>query len=95
MIAPPNYKVEIITFEKSKGIAKLEDAMKVIERVIKEKQGTFKIVSPPSVIGAKDEKDIEDLVQKINDDNEEGSDEEDNEEHMGNIDLGDDEEVKQ
>ena len=59
--------------------------MKVIERVIKEKQGAFKLVNKPQVIGAKDEKDIEDLMQNINEQNEDNSEDEDNEEGMGDL----------
>jgi hypothetical protein len=44
-----------------------------VERVIKEKQGTYKLVNKPMVIGAKDDKDIEDIMAKINDDKEEAS----------------------
>lgn len=47
MIAPPHYKSEVITLDKAKGIAKLEEALKIIEKVIKEKGGTFKLVNKP------------------------------------------------
>jgi translation initiation factor 2 alpha subunit (eIF-2alpha) len=73
MIAPPHYKCETITLEKAKGLEKLEEALKIVEKVIREKEGTFKLVSKPQVIGAKDEKDIDDLIANINDDREEGS----------------------
>ena len=82
--------------DKVKGIQKLEDALKIVEKVIKQKQGTFKLVNKPTIIGAKDDKDIEDIMSKINDDNDGSSAEEDNEEGM-DIDLedDDDEETKQ
>ncbi len=97
MIAPPHYRCETSTLDKNKGIAKLEEALKIVEKVIKEKQGNYKLVNKPTVIGAKEDKDIEDIMAKINDDKEEGSSgEEDNEEGM-DIDLEDDdqEETKQ
>ena len=65
MIAPPHYKCETLTLEKAKGIAKLEEALRIVERVIKEKKGTFKLVNKPQIIGAKDEKEIEDIMAKI------------------------------
>jgi len=47
MIAPPHYKCETVTLDKIKGFAKLDEALKIIEKVIKEKKGTFKLVSKP------------------------------------------------
>ena len=67
MIAPPHYKCECVTLDKAKGISKLEEALVIVEKTIKEKQGTFKLVNKPQVIGAKDDKDIEDIMAKIND----------------------------
>ena len=93
MIAPPHYKCETVTLEKVKGFEKLEHALQVVEKVIKEKEGTFKLISKPQVIGAKDERDIDDLIANINEDREEEatSGQEDNEEGMGDIDLGEEE----
>mmetsp|Transcript_22098 Transcript_22098/g.16506 ORF Transcript_22098/g.16506 Transcript_22098/m.16506 type:complete len:98 (-) Transcript_22098:311-604(-) len=42
IISPPLYKCELVTLEKAKGVAKVEEAMKIIEESIKEKGGTFK-----------------------------------------------------
>lgn len=90
MIAPPHYKCETTTLEKAKGIAKLEAALTLIEKVIKEKKGTFKLVNKPQIIG----KDSGDEPGKINNnEDEESSEEEDNEEGI-DIDLEDDEEEK-
>lgn len=92
MIAPPHYKCECITLDKVKGHSKLEEALSIIEKVIKEKKGTYKLVNKPQIIGAKDDKDIEDIMAKLNE--EKGSDEsgsEDNEEGI-EIDLEEDEE---
>lgn len=80
-----------MTLDKNRGIQKLEESLKIVEKVIKEKQGTFKLVSKPQIIGAKDDKDIEDIMAKINDDKEEGSAGEDNEEGMGDISLDEEE----
>ena len=90
LIAPPHYKCECYTLDKVNGIAKLETALQIIEKEIKEKQGTFKIINEPQVIGAKDDKDIIEIMDKIND--EKSSGEEDNDEGMGDLDIDDDEE---
>lgn len=47
MIAPPHYKCECVTLDKVNGIAKLEQALVIIEKAIKEKQGTFKALNKP------------------------------------------------
>jgi len=47
MIAPPVYKCECMTLEKVKGIQKLEEALEIIEKTIKERKGTFKVVNKP------------------------------------------------
>lgn len=47
MIAPPHYKCETFTLDKQKGFTKLEEALAIVERVIKEKNGVFKLVNKP------------------------------------------------
>lgn len=79
LIAPPLYNAELLTRDKPKSIQKLEDALKVIEKVIKEEEGTFKLITPPKVIGANEEKDMEDIMG-IMKDNKSQSGPEDNEE---------------
>ena len=82
MIAPPNYKVEVVTHNRAEGEAKLREALSIIKQVMKANKGQFKQKSEPMLIGqSKDEPDIADLVKKAQgDDSEEG--EEDNEEGM-------------
>ena len=96
MIAPPHYKCECVTLDKVLGVERLEKALEVIEKVIKERQGTFKLINKPQIIGAKDDKDIEDIMAKINE--EKGSDDdensEDNEEGI-DIDLGEDDDQEE
>eukprot|EP00347_Sterkiella_histriomuscorum_P019680 403340697 len=89
LIAPPHYKCECITLDKVGGIAKLELALEIIEREIKAKNGTFKLVNKPQVIGAKDDKDIIEIMDKINEDEEGSEGEEDNDEGMGDLDIED------
>ena len=47
LIAPPHYRVETVTLRKVEGLAVLEQALKEVETVIKEKGGTFKVVNKP------------------------------------------------
>lgn len=95
MIAPPHYRIETVTLKKNEGLALLDQALKEVETVIKEKGGTFKLVNKPQIIGdsAKD-KDLEDIMKMPGEqDSGEGdsSAEEDNDEGMGDLDLGEDE----
>lgn len=99
MIAPPHYKCETHTLDKAKAIAKMEQALEIIEKVINEKSGIFKLKNKPVIIGQREDKDIDDLMTKYHDDKEEAvsSDEEDNEEGI-DIDLegeGEEEEKKE
>lgn len=65
MIAPPNYKCEVITHNKTEGENKLKEALTIIKNVMKQKGGHFKQKSEPTVIGAnKDEADTENLLEK-------------------------------
>jgi translation initiation factor 2 alpha subunit (eIF-2alpha) len=42
MIAPPNYKCEVITHNKVEGENKLKEALSIIKSVMKKKGGHFK-----------------------------------------------------
>lgn len=91
MIAPPNYKCEVVTHKKVEGEAKLLQALKIIKAVMKSKQGHFKQKSQLTVIGAnKDELDTTDLLENMKnrqtDDNDDEDDDEDNDEGM-DVDL--------
>ena len=97
MIAPPNYKCEVITHKKAEGEAKLLEALKIISEVMKQKQGHFKQKSHPTIIGAnKDEPDTADLLDAMKnrqdqDGDEDDSDpEEEEDEGMGDIDIEND-----
>ena len=82
MIAPPNYKVEVVTHSRAEGEAKLKEALQIIKTVMKANKGQFKQKSEPMLIGSsKDEPDAAELMKKAQgDDSDEG--EEDNEEGM-------------
>lgn len=91
MIAPPNYKVEVMTHQRAEGEEKLKAALAIIKDVMKKKGGHFKQKSEPTVIGyRKDEPDVADLIYNLQarGEGEEDSqeDDEDNEEGM-DVDL--------
>ena len=44
MIAPPEYKVEVITLDKNGGIERLEKALDIVQEEIKSRGGNFKLV---------------------------------------------------
>lgn len=52
MIAPPNYKVEVITHSRAEGEAKLRQALQIIKDVMKANKGSFRQKSEPMLIGA-------------------------------------------
>lgn len=90
MIAPPNYKVEVVTHNKAEGEQKLQQALKIISEVMKSHGGKFRVMTEPTVIGAnKDEPDVADLIDNMNKRGDESGDsnEEDNQEGMGDVDL--------
>jgi translation initiation factor 2 alpha subunit (eIF-2alpha) len=45
LIAPPEYKVEVVTLEKAEGTKKIEEAIAIIEDEIKKRNGTFKLLT--------------------------------------------------
>ena len=51
MIAPPEYKAELITLKKNDGIEILQKVLKIVEQEIKSIGGIFKLVTPPTRIG--------------------------------------------
>jgi translation initiation factor 2 subunit 1 len=55
LIAPPEYKVEVVTLDKNGAIETLEKALKLIQTGIKERGGTFKLVKGPTRIGVRDD----------------------------------------
>ena len=97
MIAPPNYKCEVVTHRKAEGEGKLKQALEIIKKVMKELGGSFKQKSHPTIIGAnKDEPDTADLLENMknrqqeDDDDQDSEQEEDNDEGMGDVDIEND-----
>ena len=67
MIAPPEYKAELITLNKKAGVERLQIVLKLVEQEIKSRGGIFKIVSQPSAIGSnQDDIDKEQIIGDAN-----------------------------
>lgn len=67
----------------------MEEALKEVERIIKVKGGSFKLVAKPQVIGDSSKgNDTDDIVANDRESGEDSSVDEDNDEGMGDIDLG-------
>ena len=63
LIAPPQYKAEVITLDKNGGTAKLEKAAEIVQKAITSRGGIFKLVQGPTKIGSKNEDiDNEDII---------------------------------
>lgn len=98
MIAPPHYKCEVVTHNRTEGEAKLKEALAVIKRVMKAKGGAFKQESGPQVIGTNsNDTDVAELMEQAAREraNDESGDEveESEEEGMGDVDFSKDEVV--
>ena len=65
MIAAPLYEISTTT-KKNEAIELLLKSLKSVETEIKTHKGTFKMENEPMIVGAKDEKDIEDIIAKFN-----------------------------
>ena len=92
LIAPPEYKVEVVSLDKATATEKIEKALEIIQREIKARGGLYKLIQGPTPVGTKkDAIDTEDILHQMALKEEElSSGEEDNEDGM-DIDLeGDD-----
>jgi len=89
MIAPPEYKAEVVTRDKNGGTERLEKALEVVQAEIKSRGGLFKLVAPPTRIGQKgDDIDNEDIIAQLAKNEEEMSSGEESNEEGIDVDLG-------
>jgi translation initiation factor 2 alpha subunit (eIF-2alpha) len=51
MIAPPQYKCEVVTLDKNGGAEHIEKAVAIIQKEIKKRGGMFKLLEGPTKIG--------------------------------------------
>ena len=90
MIAPPQYKCEVVTMDKKGGCEIIERAVDIVQAEIKKRGGIFKLICGPTRIGSKgDGVERDDIIASIAQNEEDSSGEESNEEGM-NIDLDND-----
>jgi len=95
MIAPPEYKAEVVSLDKPGATERLEKALEIIQREIKARGGQFKLVQGVTRIGTRvDDVDNDNIIANMNrneeDQSSQDSSEEDQEEGI-DVDLdGDD-----
>lgn len=85
LIKSPLYECATYTSKIQQGVDHINKLLKLIEDNIVESKGKFKIIHAATAIGAKEEEDIENMIKKMNqkqEDNESKNGEEDNEEGM-------------
>lgn len=51
MIVSPEYKAEVVTLDKDGGVARLNQAVEIVEREIKARGGNFILVQEPVQVG--------------------------------------------
>jgi translation initiation factor 2 subunit 1 len=51
MIAPPKYQGELVTHKRQEGVQKLEEAMDIIQKLMKASKQKFSLKMAPRVIG--------------------------------------------
>ena len=85
LISPPEYMVEVVSQDKKGATDKIEQALEIIQREIKNRGGNFKLVQGPTSIGTKkDNINSEDIIKQMALKEEEmSSGSEDNDEGMG------------
>ncbi|GAX26935.1 translation initiation factor 2 subunit 1 [Fistulifera solaris] len=71
LIAPPIYVLSTTTLEKDVGIALLNDAIAAIKEVITSKGGKLDVKMAPKVVGDKEENELEEMINRLNMENQE------------------------
>lgn len=97
MIAPPEYKAEVVSLDKAGATERLEKALEIIQTEIKAHGGQFKLVQGITRIGTRvDDVDNENIIANMNK-NEENSSSNDNsadEEEGIDVDLDGDDDIQ-
>lgn len=85
LISPPEYMVEVVSQDKKGATDKIEQALEIIQREIKNRGGNYKLIQGPTSIGTKkDTINSEDIIKQMALKEEEmSSGSEDNDEGMG------------
>ena len=94
MIAPPEYKAEVVSLDKAGATERLEKALEIVQTEIKARGGQFKLVQGITRIGTRvDDVDNDNIIANMqrNEDEEGSEDDSDDEEEGIDVDLdGDD-----
>ena len=56
IVASPTYECSLVTIKKKEGLKLIEDALKAVEKTIKEKGGTYSVTTSPHVVDDEQEK---------------------------------------
>lgn len=83
LIAPPLYVVTTVSLDKDKGVGQLKEALEEIRKVITEKKGIMNIKMEPRAVTESDEKELSNLMEKYERENDAEEGEEDGEEEEG------------
>lgn len=91
LVAPPLYVLTTSTLDKEQGILILKNAIKACSDAIEKHKGKLTVKEEPRAVSERDDKLLTDYMQKLRQDNEEVSGDEDSEEEedngMGEVDL--------
>lgn len=77
LVAPPLYVITANTLEKNHGIHKLEEAIKVMQQAIEKSQGNVVVKMKPRAVSASDERELAELMERVEKENAEVSGDED------------------
>ncbi|KAJ0397954.1 hypothetical protein ATCC90586_002017 [Pythium insidiosum] len=69
LIAPPMYVMTTNTLDKQKGIAMLQEAIEVVREHIKAKNGNLVVKMEPKVVSVNDEKEFQQMIEKLENEN--------------------------
>ncbi|KAJ1506151.1 hypothetical protein HMI56_000738 [Coelomomyces lativittatus] len=80
LVAPPLYVVTATTLEKNHGIQRLEEVMKLMQHTLEKSQGHLVVKMKPRAVSATDERELAELMERVEKENAEVSGDEDEEE---------------
>ena len=91
MIAPPEYKVEVVTLDKNAATERIEKAMSIIEKEIKARGGIYKQKTLPTRIGSKgDGVEAEDILANLHENDSNSSGDAESNDSAMDVNLDDD-----
>eukprot|EP00965_Chrysotila_dentata_P042143 1397951-Pleurochrysis_carterae.AAC.10 len=91
LVAPPLYVMLCSSLDKVAGIKVLNDAIEVMQAEIREAKGDLQVKAAPRAVDERDDKLLSNLMSALEAQNQEiggDDDEEEQDEGMGNVDIG-------